>query len=455
MKVTTIHTCSNCGAQFPKWAGRCTECGKWSTIAKEPEILEKGSPVAKAAHAGSYSALSPIALADAPQTNVHRITTGLEEVDRVLGGGIVPGSILVLGGEPGIGKSTLVLQIANALTRTGTVLYVSGEESAHQILGRAQRLSAQAKDIAFVSDTRVEYIASTITATKPILAIVDSINTVYSVEAEGAPGGITQVKAAAAKLTECAKTSNIPILLIAHVNKEGGVAGPKTLEHLVDGVFVLEGDRSGQLRLLRSIKNRFGAAFETGVFTMETEGLVQVSNPSALLLSERAYNVPGTVVTSMMEGTRALLVEVQALIARTTFGMPARKASGFDVNRLQILIAVLSRRLGLPLDSHDVFVNVSGGVRLTERAADLAVALALVSALQDKTISKDIIAIGEIGLGGEIRSVPHLEARLREAEKLGFTYAIIPTNHQSISSNMKIAPVKNVEELVNRLIKDS
>ncbi len=444
---TTIFSCSNCDAQFQKWVGRCTQCGKWSTV------TQQANPSNTQTNKTTYPPL-PVEQLKETKEKEKRITTGIDEFDRILGGGIVSGEILVLGGEPGIGKSTLVLQIAAALSKNEKVLYLSGEESNNQIADRARRLTLKTNNILMINDTRIEYVCSTIEHEKPKIAIIDSINTVSSLESEGVSGSVTQVKACAAKLTEVAKKTGVPILLIAHVNKEGNVAGPKTLEHVVDAIFLLEGDRSGQLRLLRALKNRFGAVSETGVFVMKESGLEEVSNPSALLLAERSQQVPGTMVTTIMEGTRALLLEVQSLVSRTNFGMPARKASGVDSNRLQIILAVLSRRLGLPFDSHDVFVNVSGGIKLNDRSSDLALAVSLISALHDKVIANNIIAIGEIGLGGEVRSVPHLGARIKEAEKLGFTYALIPNTTEKISSTMKIVPVKNVEELVHTLLKD-
>ncbi len=444
-----LFVCAHCDAQFPKWTGRCTVCGKWGTIASGAGVVAEANVPRSTGSVLKVAVLSSIEGGDAPRTR-----TGIEEVDRVLGGGIVAGGVMIFGGEPGIGKSTLVLQIAAALaTDAKRVLYISGEESGAQIRMRMERMGIKNDQIDFLADTRVEHIIATIIDRKPALAIVDSIQTMGSMDADGATGGVTQIKAVTAQLTECAKHHNIPLLLIGHVNKEGGVAGPKTLEHLVDAVFMLEGDRSGEVRMLRAIKNRFGAVAELGVFIMKQSGLEEVKNPSELFLAERSYQVPGTTVTPIMEGTRPLLVEVQALVTRTLFGTPARRASGIDVNRLQILIAVLSRRLQLPLDSHDVFVNVSGGAIIRERSADLAVAMAIMSALQNTSISKDIIAFGEIGLGGEVRSVPNFEARIKEAEKLGFTYALVPAKHPTVSTTLKVAPVKNVEELVDKILK--
>ncbi len=449
IRTQTWFACAQCDSQYLKWVGRCEQCGKWGTVAPHAPHADSLGTIASSQGA-------PLTVTRLSETTTHtlaRISTGIGEADRVWGGGIVPGSVSILGGEPGIGKSTLVLQIAAHIGRNNRVLYVSGEESGAQVHMRATRMGLTQEGIDFLTDTRVEHICATIATLKPSLAIIDSIHTMESIETEGIYGGMTQVKAAAAQLVACAKTSGIPLLLIGHVTKDGGVAGPKTLEHLVDAVFLLEGDRSGHVRILRGIKNRFGPVCEMGVFTMVSHGLQEVTNPSELFLAERSYTVPGTVVTPLMEGTRPLLVEVQALTTRAAFGIPQRKASGFDTTRLQILLAVLTRRMGLPLDTYDVFVNISGGVEVDDRSVDLALALAILSALQDTTISKDIIAFGEIGLGGEVRSVSNFEPRIKEAQRLGFTYALVPHKHTTITTSMKIAPVLNVRELVEKFVK--
>jgi len=383
-----------------------------------------------------------------------RTKTNIEEMDRVLGGGIVAGAIMLLAGEPGIGKSTLILQIANALaTKTAPVLYISGEESGSQVASRLKRLDLKNENILFSEETMAENIAATIEKEKPACAIVDSIQTIQTTLSDSAAGTVSQVRAAAGLITQKAKKLGIPVFLIGHVNKEGGVAGPKTLEHLIDALFVIEGERSGQTRILRALKNRFGPVDEIGMFTMEGSGMVEVSNPSELLLEERAETSAGSVVTSIIEGTRPLLVEVQALVTKVQLGFPQRRASGFDANRLQIIIAILSKRMKLPLDSYDVFINVSGGINIKERAADLAVATAIVSALKDKPISKNIITFGEIGLGGEIRSIPHFEKRIKEAARLGFTYALVPKKHKKIKTNLAIVELENIDAVVQKLLK--
>ncbi|MAG11562.1 MAG: DNA repair protein RadA [Parcubacteria group bacterium] len=383
---------------------------------------------------------------------VARVKTNIDEMDRVLGGGIVPGSIMLLAGEPGIGKSTLILQVADKLAnKQSSVLYFSGEESGSQVARRSQRLGITNEHILYSEETLAENIAATLEKEKPTCAIIDSIQTIQSPVSDAAAGSISQVRAAAAIITTAAKKNNIPVFLIGHVNKEGGVAGPKTLEHLIDALFLIEGERSGETRILRALKNRFGPVDEIGMFMMDEKGMQQVTNPSELLLEERPEASSGSVVTSIIEGTRPILVEVQALVTKTQFGFPQRRASGFDLNRLQIIIAILSKRMKLPLDSYDVFVNVSGGMKIKERAADVAVATAIVSALKDKPVSKKIITFGEIGLGGEIRSIPHFEKRIKEAARLGFTYAIVPKKHSKISTKLNIVELSNIESLIQKL----
>ena len=449
-KVKTIFTCTNCDAQSQKWSGQCFECSKWGTMIEEtPAILGTQKKV-------TGSPAKTQSLTNIDTQKVSRIKTNIEEMDRVLGGGIVPGSIMLLAGEPGIGKSTLILQVANKLaTKQSSVLYISGEESGSQVARRSNRLGITNEHILYSEETLAENIAATIEKEKPACAIIDSIQTIQSPVSDAAPGSISQVRAAAAIITTSAKKNNIPVFLIGHVNKEGGVAGPKTLEHLIDALFLIEGERSGETRILRALKNRFGPVDEIGMFSMSEEGMQQVTNPSELLLEERPEASSGSVVTSIIEGTRPILVEVQALVTNTQFGFPQRRASGFDLNRLQIIIAILSKRMKLPLDSYDVFVNVSGGMKIKERAADVAVATAIVSALKDKPVSKKIITFGEIGLGGEIRSIPHFEKRIKEAARLGFTYAIVPKKHSKIKTNLSIVELDNIESLVQKLTQKS
>jgi len=383
--------------------------------------------------------------------NIARVTTKIIELDRVLGGGLVPGSVILLGGEPGIGKSTLALQICDIVANS---IYLSGEESVGQIKLRAERLKITSPTLHLGNDTNVDAIVATIKEKKPTLAIVDSIQTVSSDDAAGEAGGQAQVRACAGKLMEAAKSGQTAIIIIGQVTKDGAVAGPKTLEHLVDTVLYLEGDKFHQYRILRAVKNRFGSTDEIGVFSMEENGLEEVKNPSAAFLSGRGEPVSGTAVTCVIEGSRPVLVEIQALVTKTNFGYPQRRASGFDLNRLQVLIGVLGRRAGLPLDAYDVFLNVVGGLSVDEPAADLAVILALASALRDKTLPDGLAAFGEVGLGGEVRPVTQTKKRLEEIKKMGFQFAVSPTfaDNQK-TSDLKIAMIKNVREVVEKIVK--
>jgi len=438
-KPNTIFVCSHCEAQYAKWAGRCLECGQWSTI-KQAENSNVQFPKNQI-HA---EALETKLLSAIESSTVKRLQLRIPELDRVFGGGIVPGSLVLLAGEPGIGKSTLALQLAAAVS---DALYISGEESLEQIKMRAQRLEHHNASLQFVHTTNIDAAIATLRSKKPALVIIDSVQTMYSEEIEGGQGNPNQVRATGAKLMECAKSLNIPIVVIGHVTKDGTVAGPKTLEHLVDVVLSFEGERHHQFRLLRALKNRFGSTDEVGVFDMTEKGLESIPNPSRMLLSERGDNVPGSIVTCLLEGTRPLLVEIQALVSKTSFGYPVRKASGFDINRLHVLIAVLERRAGLNLGQYDVHINVVGGIRASEPAADLAVALAVASAYKDKALGKDLVAFGEIGLGGEIRSVRQGEKRIKESEQLGMK-RVITSGIKYQKSNIKVIEVKNIQELI-------
>ena len=445
MKSNSIFACTNCGAQFQKWVGRCLECGKWGTIEKtQNSALKNDSPEE------NFAPVKTVGLKEIDEAGVARNITGLAELDRVLGGGLVAGSLILLGGEPGIGKSTLALQLAALLPQA---LYISGEESVQQIKLRADRMKIQSAGLSLANETAVENIIATIKKIKPALAVIDSIQTVFSAEAEGEPGNLNQVRACTVKILEAAKSSGVPIVLIGHVNKEGTVAGPKTLEHLVDTVIYLEGERYHSYRILRAIKNRFGPTDEVGVFAMTEDGLKEVANPSENFLSERLENTPGNVIGCLMEGTRPMLVEIQALLNKTVFGYPQRKTSGFDLNRLHVLLAVLGRRAGLHLEQYDVHLNVVGGLTADEPGADLAVALAVASAYKDKPLGQDLVAFGEIGLGGEVRSVTQAEKRIREAEKLGLKRVILPFGNKDKikDSKLKIIPVKNISELITNV----
>lgn len=451
MKNTHLFTCENCEAQYQKWSGRCLECGKWGTI-KEATVEASGfskSPT----DLKKYTPAKTKKLSEVQGHAQPRINTGIEEMNRVLGGGLVPGSFILLGGEPGIGKSTLALQLSESVPNT---LYLSGEESAEQIKLRFDRLQTDSKNkksktssLKIGNETNLETIMATIEAEKPTLTVIDSIQTIFSSQVEGEAGNVTQLKACAVKLLEIAKSKNVAIVIIGHVTKEGTVAGPRTLEHLVDTVLYLEGDRYQNIRLLRTVKNRFGNTDEVGMFAMDGVGLVAVANPSSLLLAERGDSMPGSVVTCLMEGTRPLLVEVQALVNKTSFGYPVRKASGFDINRLHVLIAVLEKRAGLSLSQYDVHLNIVGGVKANEPATDLAVALALASAFKDKKLGNDLCVFGEVGLGGEVRSVRFLEKRIKECAQLGMK-RVITTKNSHKEKGVQVIEVQNIAELIQR-----
>ncbi|MFA6486349.1 MAG: DNA repair protein RadA [Candidatus Magasanikbacteria bacterium] len=450
-KNVIYFNCSNCGAQFTKWIGRCLECSKWGTIEKSQIQNNKLQINSKFQNSNEYAPAKTESLAEIKSSATARVKTNIGELDRVLGGGLVPGSVVLLGGEPGIGKSTLALQLATAFPHC---LYLSGEESTTQIKLRADRLQIKSANLHLGNETNVETITATIVSQKPALTIVDSIQTLSSSDAESDAGSSNQIRASAVKLLQCAKATGSPVIIIGQVTKDGGVAGPKTLEHLVDTVLYLEGDRFHNFRILRAVKNRFGSTDEVGIFAMEEHGLVEVKNPSQALLAERPMNVPGSAVTCLMEGTRPLLVEVQALITKTNFGYPVRRASGFDLNRLQVMIGVLTKRAGLPLDGYDVFLNVVGGITADEPAADLAVMLALASGFKNKELPRNLCAFGEVGLGGEVRSVPQIKKRLEEIKKLGFEYAVAPHTAEPLKiAGLKIVQLKNVKDLVEQVVK--
>jgi DNA repair protein RadA/Sms len=420
-KARAEFVCRECGYRAPRALGRCPECDTWGSL----EPLQRAASAGPTRNGGVT--VRPLRLSEVPTADLDRIPLASAELSRVLGGGIVPGSLTLIGGDPGVGKSTLLTQLADQVAQHhGPVLYVSGEESLAQAKLRAHRMGLQATDVLLLSETDVDLIVTTIRESGVRLAIVDSIQSVQVAEAEALPGTVTQLRESAQRFMQLAKATGTAIFLVGHVTKDGSIAGPKLLEHMVDTVLYLEGERFLDYRLLRSVKNRFGPTNEIGIFEMRDRGLVEVANPSSVFLAERAEAAPGSVVTVTLEGTRPLLVEVQALAAKSSLAMPRRTANGFDTNRLHLLTAVLSRRLGLPLYDHDVYLNVVGGLRVDEPAADLAAALAIVSSVRDRALPADLVAIGEIGLSGELRSVNQLEARLREAAKLGFRTALIP-----------------------------
>ncbi len=422
--LKTRFICQNCGSVQTKWAGRCPDCGEWNTLVET--VVEETRTLA-ATTTVPVTTGTPRRLNDIHADELERIAVPLGEFSRVLGGGIVPGSMVLIGGDPGIGKSTLLLQVSALLAqREGRVLYVSGEESAQQIKMRARRLDLFPDNLYLLTETNLHAIIEQIRQLGPTAVVIDSIQTVYLDELTSAAGSISQVRECASALTRMAKEQNIPVFLVGHMTKAGAIAGPRVLEHIVDTVLYLEGDRFHAYRLLRSVKNRFGPTSEVGVFEMKNEGLIEVTNPSAAFLEERLPNASGSAIAVTMEGTRPILVEVQALASTTAFGLPRRTANGNDLNRLLLLVAVLSKRVGLRLSDQDVFVNVVGGLKVSEPASDLAVATAIVSSFRNKPVSADLVLVGEVGLSGELRSVGQIEARLREASKLGFKRCVIP-----------------------------
>ncbi|MEP7289513.1 MAG: DNA repair protein RadA [Chloroflexota bacterium] len=426
-KTQTYYVCQSCGKKSLRYMGKCPACGEWNTMQEEVEAREpsNGGGARSVLPPGFRS--TPQRLKDVSMEQSPRITVPVEEFSRVLGGGIVPGSIILVGGEPGIGKSTLLAQIATVVAQTtGKVLYVSGEESAQQIKMRAERLGLTADDLYLVTETSLETIMEHVQAIQPVLLIVDSIQTTFSDDKPSSAGTVTQVRECAARLQMLAKTTGLAVFLVGHVTKEGAIAGPRVLEHIVDTVLYLEGDPFHAFRLLRSVKNRFGATSEVGVFEMREVGMVEVTNPSEAFLAERVVSASGSCIAVTMEGTRPLLVEVQALASATAYPNPRRTANGVDFNRLQLLTAVLTRRVGLRLAEQDIFVNVIGGMTVDEPAADLAIAVAIASSVWDQSIPADLAIIGEVGLSGELRAVAQLPARLREAAKLGFKRCLVP-----------------------------
>lgn len=437
VKTRTHYVCQECGRTSPKALGRCPQCGAWDSMVEE--ILEdEKTALNRSTIAGLGSLSIPKRLTEIENEGDERIPVPIQEFSGVLGGGVVPGSIVLIGGDPGIGKSTLMLQMMMQMASANRVLYVSGEESERQIKMRAQRLlsglpgnnAALPDDLYLVTETNLDAILSHVQTVAPQLLVIDSIQTVYRPEMESSAGSISQVRESASKLREVAKASGIAVFVIGHVTKLGTIAGPRVLEHIVDTVLYLEGDRFQAYRLLRSVKNRFGATSEVGVFEMQERGMIEVSNPSEAFLAERMVNAPGSAIAVTMEGTRPLLVEIQGLTSHTNFGNPRRTPNGIDFNRLLLIVAVLSRRQNLRLSEQDIFVNVVGGLRISEPAADLAVAAAITSSLRDQPVRADLVLIGELGLSGELRMVGQMDARLREAASLGFKQAVVPRRLQ-------------------------
>jgi DNA repair protein RadA/Sms len=448
-RARTTFFCTQCGNETARWQGQCPACGAWNSLSEE--IRAARSRDAKARPGGPHTPASPTRLADVAPGSAERWSTGTRELDFVLGGGVVPGSLILLGGEPGIGKSTMLLQVASRLEGAGhSTLYVSGEESAAQVRLRADRLGNGAAQVLFLGETDLGAILARATDLAPHALVVDSIQTTYTDALDGAPGSVTQVRECAARLQRFAKETGTAVFLVGHVTKGGSVAGPRTLEHIVDTVLYFEGSRSLDHRVLRATKNRFGGVDEIGVFRMTVEGLEVVESPSELFLGERTSGVSGAAVVSTLEGTRPLLVEVQALCTEAAYGAPQRVTTGFDRQRLALLLAVLEKRAGLPLSRHDVFLNAVGGVRLTEPASDAGVVAALASSMLDRAVSPDTLFVGEVGLGGELRTASQLERRLGEAERLGFRTAFVPATARA-SVDLELIRVGSVAELLEAL----
>ncbi len=432
-KSHTRFVCQNCGRQTPRYFGRCPACGEWNTMVEE--VVEQ-QPAGRRVPISGPRAL-PQRLTEIATDGLDRLSLPMGEFARVLGGGVVPGSLILVGGEPGIGKSTLLLQTAALMSdSSGPVLYVSGEESARQIKMRADRLKIERDELFVVTETSLDTILSHVESVKPRVLIIDSVQTTYSEALTSASGSVSQVRETAARLQMLAKQTGVAVFLVGHVTKEGAIAGPKVLEHIVDTVLYLEGDLFHAYRLLRSVKNRFGATSEVGVFEMRERGLEEVANPSEAFLAERMVNAAGSAIAVTMEGTRPLLVEVQALTSTTSFGHPRRTANGVDFNRLLLLVAVLSKRVGLRLGDQDVFANVVGGLQIDEPAADLAVAVAIASSMRDEPVAADLAFMGEVGLSGELRAVSQIPARLKEAAKLGFRRCVVPKSVRQRSESL-------------------
>lgn len=453
MKITTKFVCQECGYSSPKWLGKCPKCNKWNTMVEEAEVPQSKFDIASI-NIGEVQ--TPKKLTDITATEESRFPTHSAELDRVLGGGIVHGSLVLVGGDPGIGKSTLLLQICNSLGSYGTVFYVTGEESESQIKMRADRLKITTENLLLMSETNLDNIIVQAKKIKPKIMIIDSIQTIFKADLSSAPGSVGQVREATHYLMRLAKENDIAIFIVGHVTKEGSIAGPKVLEHMVDCVLYFEGERHQSYRILRTVKNRFGSTNEIGVFEMKDTGLVDVENPSKMLLEERPDGVSGSTVVCTIEGTRPVLAEVQALSSPTGFGNPRRMSTGFDFNRAILLVAILEKKLNYSMQSLDVYINVVGGLKINEPATDLAVIMAIASNYKNFVIDKETIILGEVGLTGEVRAISYADRRINEAKKMGFTRAIVPKgNIQSLENitDMEIIPVSGVREAISILAK--
>ncbi len=433
-KEKSVFYCKECGYESAKWMGQCPGCRQWNTMSEERITVSSKGSVAKADRKEAVlSKMSEISTA-----KEERVATGMKELDRVLGGGIVPGSLTLVGGDPGIGKSTILLQTCRFLGNAGhSVLYISGEESLKQIKLRAERIGAFSDNVQLLCETNLDIIEEVIKKVKPEIVIIDSIQTMYSEDVGSAPGSVSQVREATSVLMQVAKGLEISVFIVGHVTKEGTVAGPRVLEHMVDTVLYFEGDRHASYRILRGVKNRFGSTNEIGVFEMREQGLIEVENPSEFMLSGRPEGENGCIVTCSVEGTRPILIEIQALVCRTNFGIPRRQAIGTDLNRLNLLMAVLEKRLGMSLGDCDAYVNIAGGMRITEPAVDLGIVLALVSSFRNRAIGEDVMAFGEVGLSGEVRAVSQMQTRVSEAKKLGFKTCIVPASCRDSLQDVK------------------
>ena len=451
-KAKSVYICSECGYESPKWFGCCPGCGEWNTM--NEEIKAPAAPASKSG--ASARSVKTYALSEITADEEIRYQTGLTELDRVLGGGIVKGSLVLLSGDPGIGKSTILLQICQYIGKDLDILYVSGEESVYQIKLRADRLGVTSPTLTLMSQTDVQAICEYININKPGLVIIDSIQTMVISDLSSSAGSVTQVRESTSMFMRTAKSSNIPIIVVGHVNKDGNIAGPKVLEHIVDAVLYFEGDRNMSYRILRAVKNRYGSTNEIGMFDMTGRGLAQIENPSQVMLEGRPIGISGTCVACVMEGTRPVLSEIQALATKTSFPSPRRTASGFDYNRMYLLLAVLEKRAGYAFYNQDVYVNIIGGLKLDETACDLPVCIALASSLLDLPVGEKTLAIGEVGLGGEVRRVTHLETRLREAQRVGFDTAIVPKHNLKMIDpsqfpGLKLVGVSYLREAINAI----
>lgn len=451
-KNKSVFVCQQCGYESVKWLGKCPSCSSWNSFVEEQQKIELTSTQNSRQLTGFSS--GTFALDDVAVKSFERIKTNIKEFDNMIGGGIVPGSLTLLGGAPGIGKSTLMLQISSALSKNGTVLYISGEESLSQVKSRADRLKIDKGNIFLASETNLENIIQAINKTEPKFLVIDSIQTTYHPEFTSAPGSVGQVRECSAELLRIAKSKHLTVFLLGHVTKDGDLAGPRVLEHIVDTVLYFENEKQQVYRILRAHKNRFGPTSEIGIFEMKGDGLSEVQNPSLIFLGERSTNVAGNIISASMEGTRPLLLEIQSLVSRTNFGFPRRMVSGYDLNRVTIIIAVLEKRIGIPLDNQDVFINIAGGMKVKETAVDLAIACAIAAANSNIICSPKTIVFGEVGLAGEVRAIGQVQERLAEAQKLGFTKAIIPKSNMktlNYKGKMNIVGVDNVYNAIQNI----